>query len=307
MHPFIEIGELKIPTYSVMIAIGVIFGLFYAYYAVYKAERISTFTAIRLFLCAAISAVFMVGGASFFDSLFHSIEEKKLVFGGITWLGGVVVSFPVCVFLIHKLVPVAKGRALYTFSLIIPAVVLAHGFGRIGCFFAGCCYGRETDSFLGVVFPGMEHAVLPTQLFEAAFEFILFTFMVIFRKKIKGHELELYLFVYAIFRFIIEFYRGDSRGSTAIFLTPAQLLDIVCIVAAVLIYLFHKNKVFKKMYAKCLVWQNSAKENAGRHRTIFEPSLSPQESIKELYDLKEAGIITEEEFELKKKELLKKI
>jgi phosphatidylglycerol:prolipoprotein diacylglycerol transferase len=50
-----------------------------------------------------------------------------------------------------------------------PCITVAHGFGRIGCFLAGCCYGKVTDSIFGVTFPGMTHAVYPTQLFEALF------------------------------------------------------------------------------------------------------------------------------------------
>lgn len=307
MFPSFHIGNLKIPSYTLMIYIGVMVGIMVAYITIYKIEKISRYTAIRLILCGAVSGVCLVFGAWLFNSFFHSIAERRWIFGGITWLGGVVVAFPVMITLIHFFVPVAKGRALYTFSLIVPCIVIAHGFGRIGCFFAGCCYGMETDSFLGVTFPGMDHKVLPTQLIEATFEFLLFTFMMLTRKKLKAHNLEVYFIVYGIFRFIIEFFRGDNRGSTGFFLSPAQFLDILIIIAAILIILFYKQKVFKKLYAKCVIWAKEARETGSRKRGIFEPSQTPQDIIKELFAMKEHGIITDEEYEKKKSKLLEKI
>ncbi len=307
MYPFIHLFGMHIPAYSLMIFIGVIAALISSYFRIYKGEKISIYTSLRLIFCCIIGAIALYFGAFFFDTLFHSIDEGEFVWGGITWLGGVVVGFPVTILLIHKFVPVAKGRALYTFSLIVPQIVLAHAFGRIGCFLAGCCYGAPTDSFLGVTFPGMDHKVLPTQLFEATFEFTLYILMMIFWKKFKGHNLEIYFILYGIFRFILEFFRGDSRGSTGIGLTPAQFLDILIIITAILIILFYKQKIFIKLYKKCLVWQQTSKLISSRQRCIFLGSQTPQEVIKELYLMKENGMITETEYLDKKEQLLSKI
>lgn len=320
MFPIWQIGDLEIPMYSFMIIIGIMISFVLGYFLVYKKENISQSTLLRLLLCVVIGGVALFLGASFFDSLFHSIEEKRIGIYGITWLGGVVTGFPVAILCIHYLVPVSKGRALYTFSLLVPLIVLAHGFGRIGCFFAGCCYGRVTDSWMGMVFPegslaaiqypaadGRSLPVIPTMLIEAVFEFILFAVMMILRKKTKGHELEMYLIVYSIFRFILEFFRGDSRGSTGIGLSPAQFLDVICLIAGVLIILFYKKIVFKKTYNKCLVWQEEVKNSSMLEKKEKGYRESPEARIKELYNMKEKGIITEEEFEEKKKKLLEKI
>ena len=92
--------------------------------------------------------------------------------------------------------------------IIAPAcITLAHGLGRVGCFLAGCCYGKETTSILGVTFPkgstayflyGPNHNVLPTQLFEAIFLFILFIILFFMKK----NQFITYLFSYGIFRFL---------------------------------------------------------------------------------------------------------
>ena len=171
-----------------------------------RTSGISNFTLTRILISCVIAGVACYIGAAFFDSLFHTIDSGEIGIYGITYLGGVVTGIPVAILLIHKIVPVSKGRALYTVSLLIPLVVIAHAFGRIGCFFGGCCYGRPTDSWIGITFPegsdaasrypgvnGRSLPVIPTMLIESVFEFILFGLMMITRKKIKGHELEIYL------------------------------------------------------------------------------------------------------------------
>lgn len=235
MFPSFKIGSLVIEMYYVMIVIGVIIGLVISYFTVYKKEKLDKNTTISLIACFAFGGAFLYLGAFLFDSLFHSIEEGKFVYGGITWLGGVVVSFPLTILLIHFLVPKYKDNPIYIFSLILPSIVIAHGFGRIGCFFEGCCYGKVTTSFFGVKFPGLSEKVLPTQLFEAIFEFLLGILMIVFNKKIKGQHLTIYLLSYGVFRFILEFYRGDDRGSIKMGISPSQLLDIVIVIIGVIL------------------------------------------------------------------------
>ena len=244
MYPFLEIGEFKIPMYSLMIAIGVVFGGLFFFLVTFREEKFSELTLKRLLISIIISAICLVVGAAFFDSLFHSIEEGEPVIGGITWLGGVVVAFPTFVLLSNLLIPDAKGKAMKFVSLLIPSIVLAHAFGRIGCFFGGCCYGKVTDSIFGVKFPFLDEKVLPTQLFESIFDLILFTVMAVFRKNIKHHNFEIYFISYGIFRFFIEFLRGDDRGATSSILSPAQLLSIAIIVAGIIIsyrYILRRN------------------------------------------------------------------
>ena len=82
--------------------------------------------------------------------------------------------------------------------------------------------------------------MLPTQLFEAAFELMLFLLMVLLYKRLSSYNLALYLTAYGIFRFVLEFYRGDSRGATGISLSPSQLMSLILLVAGVCILLYQK-------------------------------------------------------------------
>ena len=89
--------------------------------------------------------------------------------GGLTFIGGLI-GGTLCFLTIYLFFRKKYTTRLYRMTSILPCCILiAHAFGRIGCFFAGCCYGKETDSFLGVQFPQLSHPVYPTQLYEAVF------------------------------------------------------------------------------------------------------------------------------------------
>ena len=80
------------------------------------------------------------------------------------------------------------------------SITLAHGFGRVGCFFLGCCHGIETDSPLGLYFPALDACVYPTQLYEALFLFGLTGLLVTRVLRGKTDGLPLYLVAYGVFR-----------------------------------------------------------------------------------------------------------
>ena len=120
--------------------------------------------------------------------------------------------------------------------IIAPAcITLAHGLGRIGCFFAGCCYGVETDSIFGVKFPHLDHNVYPTQLYEAMFLIILTAILSLLAFKYKNkYTMPIYLASYGVFRFLIEFLRGDDRGAFLFgIISPSQVFSIICLVISV--------------------------------------------------------------------------
>ena len=132
---------------------------------------------------------------------------------------------------------------------------IVHGTGRIGCFLAGCCYGKPTQSFLGVTFtdPASQAEPLntplhPTQLFSVFFIYSLMAFLIIMlrHKSFNGQVFLLYLLIYPAGRLIIESFRGDiSRGF--LFngaLTNGQFVSILVIAAAVIFYirLYHLHR-----------------------------------------------------------------
>ena len=155
--------------------------------------------------------------------------------GGLMFYGGFILSF--VIFFVWCFVK--KERPLALADLLAAVIPLGHAFGRIGCFFYGCCYGRDSDAWCAVTFPvgspcWHEHgrklvSVLPTQLFEAAALLMLFgALMLVWFKLGRGGAeprrgpgdgliLGLYLCGYAVIRFGIEILRGDPRAAVGPF------------------------------------------------------------------------------------------
>ena len=314
MFPFLKIGMFRIPMFATMIFLGLIGYTFLTIYIIEKKEKQAQKTTNRILLVSAVGLAACGIFAFLFNSLFHSIKEGKIVLGGITWLGGIFGAFPIITIGIHLFCPRIKGNALLYFNLLIPAIALAHGFGRIGCFLGGCCFGGVTDSFLGVQFPVGSHAahlypapdgrslpLYPTQLFEAVFELTMFAVMMIFYKKLREHFLEMYCFGYGTFRFLIEFLRGDNRGSTGFALSPSQLLSLVLIAVGVLLILYRKNKIFKKLYAKMEHYRKQTELNGGFAYSDIKGVL------KRLKSLQADGFITAEEYASAEEKLQERI
>lgn len=114
------------------------------------------------------------------------------------------------------------------------SIAVAHGFGRIGCLMAGCCHGKVTDKWYGIYMVAAKAKVVPIQLFEAIVLFAIAAFCAY--RLWQGHRdnLPLYMVVYGLWRFFIEYARTDYRGTTLVaFLTPSQLTAIFMIVGGV--------------------------------------------------------------------------
>ena len=314
MFPFLKIGMFKIPMFATMIFFGLVGYTLLTIYIFEKKEKQAQKTTNRILMVSAVGVAACGRFAFLFNSLFHSIKEGRLVLGGITWLGGIFGAFPIITIGIHFFCPRIKGNALFYFNLLIPAIALAHGFGRVGCFLGGCCFGGVTDSFLGVQFPVGSHAahlypapdgrslpLYPTQLFEAVFELTVFAVMMIFYKKLKEHFLETYCFGYGVFRFLIEFLRGDNRGATGFALSPSQLMSILLIAVGVLLILYRKNKIFKKLYAKMEAYRKETELNGGYGYSDIKGIL------KRLKGLQDEGIITAEEYATAQEKLQERI
>ena len=237
-----------VDTYSLLIFLGVI-ACFILFWLFRKKHNISEKFTYDIFLlaCVAIGVGILsaVGFQWLFDAIKGAIRGTAMTFYG--GLVGGVVTFIVGYFLvIRKMYP--KASFLYDIMPIAPAcITVAHGFGRVGCFMAGCCYGVETTSIFGVTFPGMDHAVYPTQLFEAIFLFMLTAVLFyIAIKKRTPHNLSIYLCSYGIFRFLLEFLRGDNRGAFFLGLSPSQCFSVVGITTSIILFIVLQRKMAAK-------------------------------------------------------------
>lgn len=234
-----------IDTYSLMMFLGVIacFVLFWLFRKKYNISKSFTYDIFILgCISIAIGIIFAVLFQLLFDAIKGSIRGTAMTFYG--GLVGGIISFIIGYNLFVK--KQHKNANFFTDIMPIAAacITIAHGFGRIGCFMAGCCYGVETDSWLGVKFPQLAHAVYPTQLFEAIFLLALSgALFYIAIKKRSVYTLPIYLLSYGIFRFCLEFLRGDNRGELFL-LSPSQWFSIIAILSSFVVF-FLTNK-FKK-------------------------------------------------------------
>ena len=243
MHPILfSIGPVHAYGYGLMIGLGALIAILLSQW---RANRRGldgelVFNAALIGLFAGLAGAKLTFIASNYKLLF---TDPKYVLGtdGFTVYGGIVLGILAgALVLRHSKVSIAEYL-----DLVIPQIALAQGFGRIGCFLAGCCYGKETDSALGVVFPPEAIApsgvsLLPTQLFSAAGDFLIFLLLYFLVGKLKPLQVTGgYLCLYGIGRFAIEFLRDDPRRML-FGLTSNQyvsilylLIGLICIVSCI--------------------------------------------------------------------------
>lgn len=246
----------NIHMYGVMMALGILAAFSVLSFYAKKCNVDEKFTDFVFFNgIGAIAAG--LGSAALFQAVYNYIEHPERGFkitGNITFIGGLIggVVFFLAVYFILR--PRLTGRVTQILSIAPCCITAAHALGRIGCFFAGCCYGKPTDSFLGVKFPHLFYPVHPTQLYEAAFLFLLFGVCsyLLLKKKFQ-HNMSLYLVAYGIFRFCLEFLRGDARGELVAGISPSQFWSIAMVLVGIAMY-FPLQKIFAA--------QKAAKEKA---------------------------------------------
>lgn len=238
MHnELLSIGGVTVYTYGLMIAIGIIA----AYVVAEKRGKKMGLDTSHLDSLAfwAVASGFLGSKLLYWltrlpdiftdPSILLNLGDGWVVYGGI--LGGIFGGWLYC-----RL----KGQDFWVwFDLIIPEVAMAQGFGRIGCFFAGCCYGIEVEHGLGLVFPEGSIApagvpLFPTQLLSSAFDFLLFFFLLWLsrRQTYRGEIAAWYLLLYSIGRFVIEFFRGDLIRGVYGGLSTSQIISIILAAAA---------------------------------------------------------------------------
>lgn len=265
--------------YGLMIAVGILccFGVLFQFG---KKRKIEENFIDFVFYNAIVAIGLGFGSAALFQATYDYIENPSagFKFGGITFIGGLiggVVSFLVGYAIFRKKY---KARLIDILPIVPCCILIAHAFGRLGCFFAGCCYGKPTDSFLGVHFPNVPGKVHPTQLYESIFLFALFLicYLLYWRKHFR-YNFTLYLIAYGIFRFCIEFLRGDHRGEFLGVISPSQFWSLLMIAIGVGVYFLMKYLFGKREEDFVLMAQEVAQAQE-------ESSSLPMESVEFVED-----------------------
>lgn len=255
MKMFIDFFGMVIPGYGLFIGIGFIVIVLYLRFQSYYKEM-DFDTGLIALVCA------LVGGAIGAKVLYWITDPESFLilfnrdFGfadrlqysftsGLVFLGGFI-GGAIGIWIFLKIYKNMKPlMILDLFSISLP---LFHMFGRMGCFMAGCCYGRETTSPIGVLFPQGSLApqgikLFPTQLFGVVGNFliVIILFLLSRKNKIPGKLFALYLMMYSIGRFILEFFRGDeARGIYYCFSTSQWISLPIFIIGIVMLFMSYK-------------------------------------------------------------------
>ena len=216
MHPvLIDLGFIQIRSYGFFFALAYIIAISFGLYR-RKRFGLSQDNIIDIAIYIMIGSVIGAKLLSIivdFKEILRTGLTLDMLRSGFVFLGGLAGGIVGGVFYVYK----NKGDYFKYMALVAPILPLSHATGRLGCFFNGCCYGNTTDSCFGVVFPALGDNIprLPVQLYESTFLLILTIVILLFERKeiMKKVMFLFYILCYSIFRFIIEFFRGDDiRG-----------------------------------------------------------------------------------------------
>jgi phosphatidylglycerol---prolipoprotein diacylglyceryl transferase len=234
-----RLGPLTIYTYGVLVAVGVIGALLYARRQAPRAglnpERVWNLGIYMMLVALILAKIWLVVTAwDYYKANPREIFSIQTIQSGGTFYGGIIGAIVTIVLYTYfqkmPLLPV-----LDTFAAAVP---LGHAIGRLGCFAAGCCFGKPTALPWGVRFTNQSAEQLagtplgiplhPTQLYEAAAEFFSFLLLVWMgrRQRFAGQIIGAYFMLYGLERGVIEFFRGDP-GRTMMFHDTVSLMQIV--------------------------------------------------------------------------------
>jgi phosphatidylglycerol---prolipoprotein diacylglyceryl transferase len=251
MYPrLLELGPITVYTYGVLLAAAYLLGLKLAMVRA-RARNLDHTRVLDLGIYIIISALLgaklllLVTDWRTFTS--SPGELLTLVRSGGVFYGGLIVAVAVSLWYIRRV-----GLPLWTTcDVFAPGIALGHVIGRLGCLFAGCCYGKPTDLPWGITFTDpfaaanvgtpLNTPLHPTQLYEAGAEALILIVLLATEsrgRRFAGRTFWLYMLLYAISRFIVEIFRGDPRGNVGI-LSTSQFISVLLapLAIAMLVYL----------------------------------------------------------------------
>jgi len=255
MYPIIRFFNFSIPTFGIFFLLGVGAAFLLAIFTARKYE-IPTMDAMFFGLFGIIGGIvgakllyIIVALPTFIthpETIILILTGGAVFYGGL--IGGILGGF--------LYTAIYRLKTIEYFDMAVPCLALAQGFGRIGCFFNGCCYGVPYEGFCSVTYPVGSYppsgiGLFPAQLLESLFLFILTFVLLWFLKKSKtpGFTTGFYLIAYGFFRFINEFLRSDPRGSF-LFLSTSQWLSLFVITLGILFFLKIPQKLYEKHWKK---------------------------------------------------------
>lgn len=247
-------GGLKVHAYGLMVAGGFLAALAWVRYQSKRegipAQAMTDF-AFWLMVAAIVGSRLAFIAVDWRYYAENPLAALRVWEGGLVFYGGLIA----CIFTAWFYFKRHRLNFWKVADIFMPGVALGHGFGRVGCFLAGCCHGRTCDphAWYAVVFPDRPEGLAPpgiplypVQLIEAAAEFLIFALLAwkSRKKAFDGQILLLYLMTYAIVRIGIELLRGDKERGFVLqgWLSTSQLLSGILLIAALIVLIYRRGR-----------------------------------------------------------------
>jgi phosphatidylglycerol:prolipoprotein diacylglycerol transferase len=251
MYPnLFSIGPLTIHSYGLFVALGFAVA-FLVILRIGKAQRMKTQQIMDIgfivILMAIIGSRLAYVAMNFSHYKAHPVDIIKIWEGGLVFSGGLVAVVLVMIWYLrrHRLSFRPMG------DLCAPGIAIGQAIGRLGCFMAGCCYGRPTDLPWAVTFTHpqslapLNTPLHPTQLYSAFSGFIIFLVLMFLnaKKQFQGQVFIWFLILHSTARLFMERFRGDERGLIAgTEMSTTQLLTLLVLLGAVVALFILKSK-----------------------------------------------------------------
>ena len=246
MHPILfQIGDWPVYSYGVLLAVAYLVAL---QLAVVRARRQGLDgtkvmdLGIYLIIAALVGAKLMLVVVDFDYFRSQPRELLSLVRAGGVFYGGLLAALGVAILLVRRY----QLRIWTTADLFAPGIALGHVVGRLGGLMAGCCYGTPTTMPWAITFTNPLAAsnvgtplgipLHPTQLYDAGAELLILIVLLTTERRgtpFDGRTFWLYMLLYGVSRFVVEFYRGDDRG-TIMGISTSQFVSLLIVPLAVL-------------------------------------------------------------------------
>jgi phosphatidylglycerol---prolipoprotein diacylglyceryl transferase len=243
------VGPITLYTYGVLLAAAYLLGLKLATVRARARGLDQTRVldlGIYIIISALIGAKLLLLLTNLNGFIANPRELMSLVWSGGVFYGGLILAVIVAVIYIRRI-----GLPLWTTcDVFAPGIALGHVVGRMGCFFAGCCYGKPTSMPWGITFTDPFAAVNvgtplniplhPTQLYEAGAEALILIVLLTTEsrgRRFAGRTFWLYMALYGVSRYVIEMFRGDPRGSVGMFST-SQFISLILVPLALIMLVY---------------------------------------------------------------------
>src|SRR5687767_10591328 len=251
MHPILfEIGNFPVYTYGVLLAAAYLLGLQFALVRARRrgldAQRVMDL-GIWIIVSALIGAKLLLLIVDFRQFTANPRDLLGLARSGGVFYGGLIAAVAVALIYLRR----HKMPLWTTTDVFAPGIALGHVVGRLGCLLAGCCFGKPASVPWAITFTDpaamanvgtpLGVPLHPTQLYDAGAEALILVVLLLWEKKgrpFPGRTFWTYMLLYGISRFVIEFYRGDSRGMVFDALSTSQFVSVLLVPLSIVMLIF---------------------------------------------------------------------